>query len=321
MVQTDPDAIIRVTGLRREDAAAVVAYCTVLELAPRVDSLAQTFRTLLDRDDYLGNRALFAWKADAESLVARLPLSVDRLPLSESLLQNLGDVRRFAANADHIAARRNDEWVARKQTEHAEWFTTAGGAFGLTLEQQDAVLRDEDNCLVIAGAGTGKTATVAAKVGYLLRTGAVEPERLLLLAFTRKAAGEMAERIKATAGPTAQRVEVRTFHSLGLDILGRATGVKPSLAKTAGDPLAMADALTRYFRELFEDPATAQEATTFFAYHLYPFREPFECSTPDEYFRHLRSHGIRTLRGEEVKGYGELTIANWLHLNRIEYRY
>jgi DNA helicase IV len=321
LARTDPDATLRVTGLRAEDAAALVSYWNALGLAPRVQSIAREFRALLVRDAYLNYRALSAWKAEAEPLVSLLPPSLVRLPLNEQLLADLHDLRLFVANADHIAARRNDEWVARKQVEHADWFTRTGGSFGLTLEQQDAVLRDEDNCLVIAGAGTGKTATVAAKVGYLLRTGAVKPERLLLLAFTRKAAGEMAERVKATAGSAADQVEVRTFHSLGLGILGRATGVKPSLAKTAGDPLAMADALTGYFRELFEVPATAQEAIDFFAYYLYPYREPFECSTPDEYFRHLRSHGIRTLRGEEVKGYGELTIANWLHLNRIEYRY
>jgi DNA helicase-4 len=142
------------------------------------------FRTLLDRDAYVGNRALVAWKTDAEPLVEVLPSSVDRLPLSDALLEDVRDLRRFVSNANHIAALRNDEWVARKQVEHADWFATAGGRFGLTKEQQDAVLRDEDNCLVVAGAGTGKTTTVAAKVSYLLRTRAVAPGRLLLLAFT-----------------------------------------------------------------------------------------------------------------------------------------
>ena len=321
VTRTDSDATVRIIGLRRKDAAALVAYWTALELAPRIASVTQAFRTLLERDAYLANRALAAWKADAEPVAVTLPSLVDWLPLSDGLLGDLRDLRRFVTDANHIAARRNDEWVARKQVDHAEWFRTAGGSFGLTLEQQDAVLRDEDNCLVVAGAGTGKTATVAAKVGYLLRTGAVKPERLLLLAFTRKAASEMGERIKATAGPLAERVEVRTFHSLGLEILGQANGVKPSVAQTAADQFAMAQALTRYLTELFDDPATAQNTADFFAYHLYPYREPFECSTPDEYFRHLRSHGIRTLRGEQVKGYGELTIANWLHLNRIDYRY
>ena len=120
MTRTDPDATIRVTGLRRKDAAALVAYWTALELAPHVASLTQAFSALLERDAYLNQRALVAWKTDAEPMVAKLPTSLERLPLSDAVVKDFRDLCRFVANAPYIAARRNDEWVARKQAEHAE---------------------------------------------------------------------------------------------------------------------------------------------------------------------------------------------------------
>jgi len=70
---------------------------------------------------------------------------------------------------------------------YREWFDT-GQTYPLTVGQREAILHDEENALVVAGAGTGKTSTIVGKVGYLLNAGFARPEEILLLAFTRKLA-------------------------------------------------------------------------------------------------------------------------------------
>ena len=69
---------------------------------------------------------------------------------------------------------------------------------GLTEEQARAIATDEDVTLVLAGAGTGKTAVIIGKIAHLMRNQGVEPEKILALAFNRKAAIEIRERLPRT---------------------------------------------------------------------------------------------------------------------------
>ena len=101
---------------------------------------------------------------------------------------------------------------------------------GLNPAQRDAVTHRGSPLLVVAGAGTGKTMTLACRVAHLL-AGGVAPERILLLTFTRRAAREMLARAARLAhGTAAGRVWGGTFHAVGnriLRLLGRPIGVRP----------------------------------------------------------------------------------------------
>lgn len=80
-------------------------------------------------------------------------------------------------------------------------------------EQQQAVAYNAaDNILLLAGAGTGKTGTLAARVAHLLDTG-VSPGEILCLTFTNRACREMTQRAESTAGLAAREVTIRTVHS------------------------------------------------------------------------------------------------------------
>jgi len=100
----------------------------------------------------------------------------------------------------------------------------------LNPEQFAAATAGEGPLLVLAAAGTGKTRTLVHRVAYLLEQG-VEPDAILLLTFTNKAAKEMLERAQAIVGPAAERIWGGTFHSISARFLrrwGSAIGVKPS---------------------------------------------------------------------------------------------
>jgi len=88
----------------------------------------------------------------------------------------------------------------------------------LNQEQLDAVLHGDGPCLVLAGAGSGKTRTVTYRVAYLLEQGA-DPSSILLLTFTNKAAREMLDRIGTLVGPGAHGVWGGTFHAVGNRLL------------------------------------------------------------------------------------------------------
>ena len=98
----------------------------------------------------------------------------------------------------------------------------------LNPAQTQAVHHLNGPCLVLAGAGSGKTRVIVHKIAKLLQTG-LEPRQIAAITFTNKAAAEMRERAKALVGPRAARdLVVSTFHSLGVRML-RADGTRLGL--------------------------------------------------------------------------------------------
>jgi len=90
----------------------------------------------------------------------------------------------------------------------------------LNSQQLEVVLNATGSCLVLAGAGSGKTRTITYRVAYLLEQG-VSPDNILLLTFTNKAAGEMIERIKLLTGMGHKLPFAGTFHGIAHKILRR----------------------------------------------------------------------------------------------------
>lgn len=90
----------------------------------------------------------------------------------------------------------------------------------LNPEQREAVLHEGSPLLILAGAGSGKTRVITTKIAYLIRERGVDPESILAVTFTNKAAREMAERA-ARIEPRAVRAHLRTFHSFGAWFLRR----------------------------------------------------------------------------------------------------
>ena len=89
----------------------------------------------------------------------------------------------------------------------------------LNDEQKEVVNSLDENILLTASAGTGKTNTMAARIARIVKEGLAKPEEILCLTFTNKACKEMRERIDAVVGEKARNIVIRTFHGFCYDVI------------------------------------------------------------------------------------------------------
>lgn len=94
---------------------------------------------------------------------------------------------------------------------------------GLNKEQREAVLHNDGPLIILAGAGSGKTRVITQKIAYLIKELQYEPSSIIAMTFTKKAAGEMTERIDSLIGNQifGRRYFIGTFHSYGASLLRR----------------------------------------------------------------------------------------------------
>ncbi len=100
---------------------------------------------------------------------------------------------------------------------------------GLNPQQRQAVLHEGTPLLIVAGAGSGKTAVLTRRIAYLLAAREVGVGQVLAITFTNKAAAEMRERVVALVGPRARSMWVSTFHSTCVRILRNQASLLPGL--------------------------------------------------------------------------------------------
>ncbi|WP_394282020.1 UvrD-helicase domain-containing protein [Corynebacterium sp.] len=100
---------------------------------------------------------------------------------------------------------------------------------GLNPQQTAAVEHSGSPLLIVAGAGSGKTAVLTRRIAYLLTQRGVAPWQILAITFTNKAAAEMKERVSSLIGPQAERMWVATFHSVCVRILRQQAQLVPGL--------------------------------------------------------------------------------------------
>ncbi|MBD2837113.1 UvrD-helicase domain-containing protein [Pseudomonas sp. JM0905a] len=189
----------------------------------------------------------------------------------------------------------------------------------LTQEQRRAVICFDSKLLVVAAAGSGKTATMVAKAAYAITMGIVRPEEILMLAFNTDAATELQERVdkRLVNLANADQVACRTFHSFGLSVIGEAAGAKPRPAAwlEGGQDVAKVVALMKELAE--KDKAfgmTLMLVRTVFAEPLGNMSS--NCSDPVS-----STDVFVTCRGETVKSREEQLIADWLFINGVNYQY
>ncbi len=243
---------------------------------------------------------------------------LDRHPQAEM-------IRRFRENHRDatIRTQRNERYKAKELTEVEALLDDIDGK-SLDDQQRDAVVTDEYNNLVIAGAGSGKTLTVVGKIKYLVERKNVRPEEILVTSFTRKSVNELVERIEKAG---IEGVACRTFHKIGLDMLGK-VGVanenelkKCTKAYLQKGILAHPDQMSAYLE--------------FYGCYKHIPKDASEYENDGERCEALKAMDLRTLKGqlelsegkldtfqgERVKSQEELMIANFLFLHGVDYEY
>lgn len=209
-------------------------------------------------------------------------------------------------------------WHQRRElSKHRNLFDTIESQPLTDLQRRSVILNEQRN-LVVAGAGTGKTSVIVAKVGYLIKSGKCKPEDILLLAFNNNAARELEDRCRDRLG---EEVKASTFHALGNQILGEIENPIPSVSKLATDRLQFEKFVQSAISELRQDPIPWKKLRSFILGKLKPYKPETEFKTIEEYKAYTRSVELRTLSGELVKSFAELDIANFLYLKGVKYEY
>ena len=125
-------------------------------------------------------------------------------------------------NIHSFVKRHNEQVIQDTLNAHKDFFDHCL-KYPLDKQQRRSIVSEEDNCLVVSSAGSGKTSSIIGKVRYLIDIKHVNPQNILLISYTNKAAAELTERMNIVG------LRGYTFHKLAIDIIGKATGQKPSI--------------------------------------------------------------------------------------------
>lgn len=324
----DEASLVRLRGITNPDASGLTRALRRLVLVPAIAE-AVTWHaavTHLLAEASTAQRWIPTETVDALLATRPGPRLTDRVrtaglepSLTEAQLEAVGFLD---ADLETLVAEANEQIMAAELSSRRGFFDTIEKS-PLTEEQARAVVCFDNRVQVLAAAGSGKTSVMVARAAYAVSRGFVTPDRILLLAFNKAAATELQERVSArfaVAGIDSSGLRTSTFHSFGLDVIGRATGAKPRLAQwlEQGDDVQM---VVRIVDEL-------RDASGAFGYQWDLYRMLFAnaptdlgANEPDGYDSATRQTGYRTFAGEVVKSHGERLIANFLYLNGVEYVY
>ena len=264
--------------------------------------------------------ALAVTEAELDDLLA--------MPDVRAAVDDINDARKavelWRGDLQRGAAARNEQHTIRELDAQKAFFDAVERT-PLTDEQARAVICFDNRVQVVASAGSGKTSTMVAKAAYAVARKLVDPDRIVMLAFNTAAARELEERARAAfnrVGLGHVTVKAKTFHALGIEIIGKATGRKPRVPDWASDTGAGLHKLAQLVDGL-------KDRSVVFRTQWDLFRLVFGRSVPGageaqsdaEWDGERKRDAHRTLRGELVKSLDEAVIANWLFYNGVDYVY
>ncbi len=254
-------------------------------------------------------------------------------------LHGMQDVLSTYSDIENIVDKHNDSYIADALVKEKDYLDNVLSAIDKNIvldeDQRRAVLTDEDYSLVIAGAGAGKTTTVAAKVKYLVDKKGIEPKQILVISYTNKAVNELKDRIQKSLGIDCP---IATFHSTGNAVLHVNS---PEEKLNIVDQSKLYFVVRDYFRNsIMRNESVVNKLVLFFASY---FDAPYEGDDLNGFFNNIAKANYSTLRSdledfkrevidartkksvtiqnEVLRSHQEVEIANFLYLNNIDYEY
>lgn len=233
-------------------------------------------------------------------------------------------LRNFAFYHEDLKKRWNERFIELESQRFSDLFASIE-KYPLTEEQRQAVLTNEDNNLVVAAAGSGKTSVIVTKAAYLIDKGLCHPNEILLLSYTRASTQDLQDRIQERFeeyfGKSAEIPKVKTFHALGYEILGQVEEQRPDVDQEATDEKKLSKIVQKILKRHLQHPGFSMAILRFFRSYFTNFRNPFKFDSWKDYVDYVRSQEPRTLSGYKVKSLEECEIANFLYLNGVEHIY
>jgi DNA helicase IV len=320
--------LVRLAGITKTEAAALARALRRLALAPAIADAVSWHAAVAQLLAGAGIKQRWISTEAVDALVATRPEPglLDRVRAAGCELfltaDELEAVGFLDADLDSVVAGTNEQIMASELSSRRPFFDIIEKA-PLNDEQARAVVCFDNRVQVLAAAGSGKTSVMVARAAYAVSRGFVAPDRILLLAFNKAAAAELQERVAArfaAAGIDSSGLRASTFHSFGLEIIGRATGEKPRLARWLDqeDGVKMVLRIADELRDVSESFRHNWDL-----YRLLFANAPTDLAEnePDGYNDATRQTGYRTFAGEVVKSHSERLIANFLYLNGVDYVY
>lgn len=242
------------------------------------------------------------------------------------------------SNFSTLVDRHNEAYIQNAMVTEKKYLDTilheVDPVIMLDDDQRRVVLTDEDYCLVIAGAGAGKTTTVAAKVKYLVDRKGVAPEQILVVSFTNKAVQELRSKLNRDLKINCP---IATFHSTGNAILRKQHPEKLNIVDSGKLYFVIQD----YFRDsVLKNESLVNNLIMFFASY---FDAPYEGKDLNAFFNKIaksnfstmrsdlnefqrevidrRTKKVVTIQNEVMRSHQEVEIANFLYLHNIDYEY
>ncbi len=274
---------------------------------------------------YFSNYILESWNLRYVELSGFILLkcpNYDKIGLKESNISLIKEFQNFQTNGEFIRSKFNEQFVAREKEKYSQFFSDIEGN-SLDNQQRHCVITDEDNNLVIAGAGSGKTTTIVGKVSYLLDRYKINPNRIILISFTTASAKDLVKRVGIPG------IEAKTFHALGLNIIRNVEGRKISIYN---NKMLKRD-IGKIFNGYLQKSSYLKEAIRYFTYYLNIDKSEFDFENMEDYIQYIKEQNFRTYRKKEgisenetfnrevVRSREEWHIANFLLFHNVRYEY
>lgn len=250
-------------------------------------------------------------------------LKLEKTPFKTKKINEFINTYKYIPNARTLI---NRHFVYNEKLKYRDYFTNVENK-SLDNQQQETCIINDDYSLVIAGAGSGKTLTICAKIGYLIKKG-VKPNEILCISFTNKVCDELKERLKKITG--YDNINVKTFHKLGLEIL-QSNKISYKIADENRTLKFLRDSLNE-IRNTNSKAMTSNVAIYCENYLSKKFGKVEKLVTAKDIINSIQQDqelqkikkgkpDLITIAKENVKSIYELEIANILFLHGIKYQY
>ena len=273
---------------------------------------------------YFTNYKFQVWKKAFTELYVKIkPYRFKDIGLE---LKEVSDIESFwncFENGESLRGKFNSQFIKDELIHYSTYFDNIENR-KLDVQQRTAIITDEDNNIVIAGAGSGKTTTIVGKVTYVINRYKIPADQILLISFTKKSALELSKRIPIAG------IEAKTFHKFGKDVITETEQKQPGIFdENQYEPL-----ITGFFKELMGNQQYLNKVTSYFTNFLKQIKSQDEFKNHGEYIQYLKDLNFSTyktksiqfkarttLKREIVKSIEECSIANFLFFNGVEYEY